>query len=161
MSEIRSKSGAVTRASVIAGALLAASAFIPDREQHASDNPVASANDGFGLTLGLEKIGLYSPSFVRGFSPQAAGNVRIEGLYFDQQGAPSKRVVDGSTIRVGVSEVGYPFPAPTGIVDYDLRRPGNGTPSGTVVASAGPFEARGGSIDGTLPLFSSELQVPM
>ena len=96
----------------------------PVRAQHASDDPVASANDGFGLTLGLESIGLYGPGFVRGFNPQTAGNVRIDGLYFDQQGALSNRVVEGSTIRIGVSEIGYAFPAPTGIVDYDLRHRG-------------------------------------
>ncbi len=99
------------------------------RAQHASDDPVASASDAFGLTLGLESIGLYGPGFVRGFNPQTAGNVRIDGLYFDQQGALSNRVVEGSTIRIGISEVGYAFPAPTGIVDYDLRHTGNGTPS--------------------------------
>jgi iron complex outermembrane receptor protein len=131
------------------------------RAQHASDDPVASANDGFGLTLGLESIGLYGPGFVRGFNPQTAGNVRIDGLYFDQQGALSNRVVEGSTIRVGVSEVGYAFPAPTGIVDYDLRRTGDGTPTATVVASAGPFEARGLSIDGDLSLIPRELKLPM
>src|ERR1700691_5772458 len=131
------------------------------RAQHASDDPVASANDGFGLTLGLESIGLYGPGFVRGFNPQVAGNVRIDGLYFDQQGSLSNRVVEGSTIRIGVSEIGYAFPAPTGIVDYDLRHPGNGTPSATIVASAGPFQARGVSIDGSLPLLSTELQLPM
>ena len=122
---------------------------------------MASANDGFGLTLGLESIGLYGPGFVRGFNPQTAGNVRIDGLYFDQQGPLSNRVVEGSTIRIGVSEIGYAFPAPTGIVDYDLRHAGNGTPSATVVASAGPFEARGVSIDGNLPLIFTELQLPM
>jgi iron complex outermembrane receptor protein len=130
------------------------------RAQHASDDPVASANDAFGLTLGLESIGLYGPGSVRGFSPQVAGNVRIDGLYFDQQGALSNRVVEGSTIRIGISEIGYAFPAPTGIVDYDLRHPGDGTPSATVVASAGPFEARGISIDGNVPLASSQLQLP-
>ena len=124
----------------------------PVRAQHASDDPVASANDAFGLTLGLESIGIYSPGGVRGFNPQTAGDVRIDGLYFDQQGALSNRVVEGSTIRVGVSEIGYAFPAPTGIVDYDLRHPGNGTPSATVVASAGPFQAHGLSIDGILPI---------
>lgn len=129
--------------------------------QHASDDPLATANDAFGLTLGLESIGLYSPGLVRGFNPQSAGNVRIDGLYFDQQGALSNRVVEGSTIRIGVSEIGYAFPAPTGIVDYDLRHPGNGTPSATVVASAGPFEARGLSVDGNLPLISSDLQLPI
>jgi iron complex outermembrane recepter protein len=131
------------------------------RAQHASDNPVASADDAFGLTLGLESIGLYNPGSVRGFNPQTAGNVRIDGLYFDQQGALSNRVVEGSTIRIGVSEIGYAFPAPTGIVDYDLRHPGDGTPSATLVASAGPFQAHGLSVDGNLPLFSSEVQLPM
>lgn len=131
------------------------------RAQHASDDPIASAADAFGLTLGLESIGLYGPSFVRGFNPQSAGNVRIDGLYFDQQGALSNRVVEGSTIRIGVSEVGYAFPAPTGIVDYDLRHAGNGTPTATVVVSSGPFEARGVSVDGDLPLLPRELQLPV
>lgn len=129
--------------------------------QHAADNPIASADDAFGLTLGLETVGMYSPGQVRGFSPQTAGNVRIDGLYFDQQGAPSNRVVEGSTIRVGVTEIGYAFPAPTGIVDYQLRQPGDGTPSATVIASAGPYDAWGVSVDGSLPVAGSELLLPM
>jgi iron complex outermembrane receptor protein len=84
---------------------------------------------------------MYGPQGVRGFSPQVAGNVRIDGLYFDQQGYLSNRVVDGSTIRVGVSESAYPFPAPTGIVDYSLRSAEAATPSASVVVSAGPFDA--------------------
>jgi iron complex outermembrane receptor protein len=151
----------IARAKGIAYSLLLACTVNTVRAQHASDDPVASANDGFGLTLGLESIGLYGPGFVRGFNPQTAGNVRIDGLYFDQQGSLSNRVVEGSTIRIGVSEIGYAFPAPTGIVDYDLRHPGNGTPSATIVASAGPFQAHGVSIDGSLPLLSTELQLPM
>jgi iron complex outermembrane receptor protein len=89
--------------------------------QHASDNPVVSAEDAFGLTVGLESTGLYNPGLIRGFNPQTAGNARIDGLYFDQQAPLTERVIEGSTIRVGISEVGYAFPAPTGIVDYDLR----------------------------------------
>ena len=131
------------------------------RAQHATDNPVASADDAFGLTIGLETIGMYGPNSVRGFNPQAAGNVRIDGLYFDQQGALSNRVVEGSAIRVGISEVGYAFPAPTGIVDYDLRHPGDGTSKASVVASDGPFAARGVSADGNVPLIGSELQLPI
>jgi iron complex outermembrane recepter protein len=162
MSAQRAKYHVVAKARAIAGALVLASSTLSTvRAQHASDDPVAAATDGFGLTLGLESIGLYGPSFIRGFNPQTAGNVRIDGLYFDQQGALSNRVVEGSTIRIGVSEIGYAFPAPTGIVDYDLRRPGDGTPRATIVASAGPFQARGASIDGSLPLISSELQLPM
>src|SRR6202167_3653349 len=158
----RSKSCSVAKARAIACALMLAVSIVGTvRAQHASDDPVASANDGFGLTLGLESIGLYGPGFVRGFNPQTAGDVRIDGLYFDQQGPLSNRVVEGSTIRIGVSEIGYAFPAPTGIVDYDLRHPGNGTPSATVVASGGPFEAYGLSVDGNLPLISSTLQLPI
>jgi iron complex outermembrane receptor protein len=129
--------------------------------QHAADNPVASAQDAFGLTLGLEAVGMYSPGQVRGFSPQAAGNVRIDGLYFDQQGALSNRVVEGSTVRVGITEIGYAFPAPTGIVDYDLRHPGSGAPTATVIASAGPYDAWGISVDGALPLAGDELRLPI
>ena len=149
------------RIGLVCALMISVSPISTIRAQHASDDPVASANDGFGLTLGLESIGLYGPGFVRGFNPQTAGNVRIDGLYFDQQGALSNRVVEGSSIRIGVSEVGYAFPAPTGIVDYDLRHPGNGMPSATVVASGGPFQAHGLSIDGSLPLISTELQLPL
>ena len=158
---IRANFAAVAMAAGAAILMLAFLPVSPVRAQHASDDPVAAANDGFGLTLGLESIGLYGPGFVRGFSPQTAGNVRIAGLYFDQHGALSNRVVEGSTIRIGVSEIGYAFPAPTGIVDYDLRRPGTATPSATIVASAGPFQAHGISIDGSVPLISTELQLPM
>src|SRR5580700_4529624 len=145
----------------IAAALIALSPPTAVFAQHASDDPLATANDAFGLTLGLESIGLYGPGLVRGFNPQSAGNVRIDGLYFDQQGALSNRVVEGSTIRIGVSEIGYAFPAPTGIVDYDLRHPGNGIPSASVVASAGPYQAKGLSVDGNLPLISGDLQLPI
>ena len=129
--------------------------------QHAADNPISAADDAYGLTLGLESVGLYSPGLVRGFNPQAAGNVRIDGLYFDQQGALSNRVIEDSTIKVGVSEIGYAFPAPTGIVDYDLRHAGGDVPSATIIANVGPYEARGASIDGSLPLIGSELVLPM
>jgi iron complex outermembrane receptor protein len=131
------------------------------RAQHAADNPIASAEDAFGLTLGLETVGMYSPGQVRGFSPEAAGNVRIDGLYFDQQGTLSNRVVEGSTVRVGITEIGYAFPAPTGIVDYELRHAGDGTANATIIANAGPYDAWGISVDGTLPLSGKELILPV
>lgn len=129
--------------------------------QHASDNPVVSAEDAFGLTLGKESIGLYDASNIRGFSPQTAGNVRIEGLYFDQQGSFSGRVIAGSRIRVGLGAIDYPFPAPTGIVDYSLQNADANAPRATVIASAGPHETRGISIDGTLPLIPDQFEVPI
>jgi iron complex outermembrane receptor protein len=149
--------GRIAARALLSCAFLASSAHA----QHASDDPVAAADDAFGLTIGLESIGIYGPGGVRGFNPQTAGNVRVDGLYFDQQGGLSNRVVEGSTIRVGVSEIGYAFPAPTGIVDYDLRRPGDGTASASVVSIVGPFQQRGLSLDAILPVGSKDFQLPI
>lgn len=148
-------------AGALTALLVLLSGAAPAWAQHATDDPLAKADDAFGLTLGLETIGLYGPGNVRGFNPQTAGDVRIGGLYFDQQGNLSNRVVEGSAVRVGLSATGYAFPAPTGIVDYDLRHVGNGTPTASVVVSAGPFEARGASIDAVLPVVGRELQLPI
>ena len=93
--------------------------------QRADENAVKAADDAFGTSVGNEKIGLYSASDVRGFSPVNAGNIRIEGLSVTEHGGFTNRIVSGSTIRVGLTAQGYPFPAPTGIADYSLRSSGN------------------------------------
>ncbi len=133
----------------------------PACAQHAADNPVLSAEDAFGLTLGTETIGLYTPQSVRGFNPQTAGNARIDGLYFDQQGSLSNRVIEASTIRVGFSEIGYVFPAPTGIVDYDLRHATPDKANATVIASSGPYNSEGVSVDGSVPIVPNRLLLPI
>lgn len=92
----------------------------PALAQSVDDNAVASADDAFGQSVGNERIGLYSTFEVRGFSPVDAGNTRIEGLYFSPVGSPPNRMVQGSRVRVGLTAQGYPFPAPTGIIDYQL-----------------------------------------
>ena len=89
------------------------------------ENAVEAADDAFGTSVGNEKIGLYNADNVRGFSPITAGNIRIEGLSVTEHGGFTQRVVSGSTIRVGLTAQGYPFPAPTGIADYSLRSSGN------------------------------------
>ncbi|TXH33671.1 MAG: TonB-dependent receptor [Burkholderiaceae bacterium] len=89
----------------------------------ANDVAVKSASDAFGTSIGRESIGLYSTSSVRGFSPTAAGNVRVEGLYFDQVWGLSSRLRQASVVRVGLSAQGFAFPAPTGIADHRLRQP--------------------------------------
>lgn len=89
-----------------------------------SENAITQAEDAFGFSSGKETLGLYSMSNVRGFSPVTAGNVRIEGLYFDQVFGLTNRVRQSSQIRVGLSAQGTLFPAPTGIVDYRLYKPG-------------------------------------
>ncbi len=93
----------------------------------AAENAVRSAADAFGTTIGRETIGLYNEENARGFSPTAAGNVRIEGLYFDQVWDLNARLQRTTQIRVGLSALGSPFPAPTGIVDYAFRTPGDET----------------------------------
>jgi iron complex outermembrane recepter protein len=95
---------------------------IPALAQRTTSNAVTAADDAFGRAVGTEKIGIYSTEEVRGFNPVEAGNVRIEGLYFDQQGIPSNRLIDSSAIRVGFAARGYPFPAPTGIADLKIDR---------------------------------------
>jgi iron complex outermembrane receptor protein len=96
----------------------------PAGAQTAQANAVSSAQDAFGTSFAHDAVGLYSPYSVRGFSPVDAGNVRIEGLYFDQVAGPTDRLIAQTTVHVGISAQGYPFPAPTGIADYSLRRPG-------------------------------------
>ncbi|MFN3592830.1 MAG: TonB-dependent receptor, partial [Thermaurantiacus sp.] len=109
------------RALLVVAALVAA----PVAAQRAGEDVVTAAEDAFGTSLGRESFGIYSAGSVRGFSPTRAGNNRILGLAFDQQSGPTRRVVAGTTIHVGLSAVGYPFPAPTGIVDNRLRLPGD------------------------------------
>ena len=129
--------------------------------QHASDDVIAVAEDAFGMTLGNDSVGIYNPNSVRGYNPQSAGNVRIDGLYFDQQAPLSNRIIDSSSIRVGIGESRYFFPAPTGIADFALRNSTTAQQNTTTVLSYGPYEARGVSVDGALPLASTSISVPV
>lgn len=130
----------------------------PALAQRTDDNAVKSAEDAFGKSVGDEQIGIYNANMVRGFSPVDAGNVRIEGLYFDQQSNPTQRLVGGTTIHVGISAQGYPFPAPTGIADYELRRPG-GKPMASVNLSLGPWGHKGVEFDAQMPISGDKLGV--
>lgn len=121
------------------------------RAQRADDNAIADAEDAFGSNDGGEDLGLYGPFDVRGFSPIDAGNVRIEGVFFDRQGDLSLRLVEGNRIRVGPSATGYAFPAPSGIVDYRLRTPGSEA-SLSGVAQVNSFGGALVEIDAALPV---------
>jgi iron complex outermembrane receptor protein len=123
----------------------------PALAQRTDDNVTAQSDDAFGRSVGNESLGIYAPYEVRGFSPIDAGNVRMEGLYFDRQTDPSNRLVEGSAIRVGIASQGYPFPSPTGIVDYDLRRVGERRVVSPVL-TYGPFDALGLELDAQLPI---------
>ena len=45
--------------------------------QNAETNVVTASADAFGVAIGVEALGVYGPSQVRGFDPLAAGNARI------------------------------------------------------------------------------------
>lgn len=108
-------------------------ATAPALPSRGSENAVTQAEDAFGFSSGKETLGLYTSSNVRGFSPVTAGNVRIDGLYFDQVFGMTNRVREATSIRIGLSAHGIPFPAPTGIVDYRMYKPGGtGSHSGLV-----------------------------
>ena len=124
--------------------------------QRAADNALMAAEDAFGTSVGNESVGLYGVGMVRGFSPVDAGNVRIEGLYFDQKAGLGSQIVRGSTVRVGVTAQAYPFPAPTGIADYHLRLPGDEVVH-SVVAGVGPYDLYSLDLVSQVPLIDSKL----
>lgn len=130
---------------------LAIATASPALGQRTGENAVASAQDAFGTSVGNERVGLYFPQNARGFSPVQAGNVRINGMYFDFQTELNERLVSGSNVRVGLTAQGYPFPAPTGVADFALRLPGSEAVASTVV-SVGPFGGPEIEIDAQLPL---------
>lgn len=121
--------------------------------QIASNNAVAAADDAFGTTVGNESTGLYDPWNARGFSPVDAGNVRIEGLYFDQQSQLNSHVRRGSTVRVGISAQSYAFPAPTGVADFSLKTPGD-TPLVSAMLGVGQYDTYLAEVDAQAPLTS-------
>jgi iron complex outermembrane recepter protein len=105
--------------------LLASSIALPAYAQRADENAVREAEDAFETSISNEDVGIYNSFVVRGFSPTRAGNIRIDGLYYDQVWAITSRLRRTTTIRIGISAQGFPFPAPTGVVDYSLRKPGS------------------------------------
>lgn len=127
--------------------------------QRASENAVTSAQDAFGTSVGDDSIGLYSSTSARGFSPKDAGNMRIEGLFYDEQGnfGYANQVGKSTTMRVGLSAQSYPFPAPTGIADIRLRLPGDRTIL-SVGSSFGPYSASyAGQVDLEMPVIKNKL----
>jgi iron complex outermembrane receptor protein len=124
--------------------------------QRTAENLVTQSADAFGKSIGSEKIGLYNSDDIRGFNPVDAGNVRVEGLYFDHLDRVPSRLVDGSTVRVGVAAQGFAFPAPTGIVDYNLTYYA-GKSEKSFMIERGPYGGAAGNAEFKLPLAGSKL----
>lgn len=119
-------------------------------QDRTDDNAVTQAEDGFGFSVGRETIGIYTSGNTRGFSPTAAGNVRIDGLYFDPAITLSSIITDSTSIKVGLSAQGYPFTAPSGIVDQLLRRPRDKA-GASIVLNADSYGSYGLEVDGSVP----------
>ena len=132
---------------------------LPAAAQRTDDNAVTAASDAFGVTVGFQTIGLYSPTNVRGFNPAQAENLRIEGLYYDQQLTYSNPFLfSRSDMRVGIAAQSYSFPSPTGIVDYKLRTPGDAALV-SVLLTRGPLNMATAEIDAQYPLVKDLLSV--
>jgi len=138
----------LAKAAMVASLVAAPQAYA----QRAEDNAVTAAADAFGTTVGNQTIGLYTPYNARGFSPAQAENLRIEGLYFDQQTTYANNYLfSGSDMRVGIAAQTYAFPSPTGIADYKLRVPG-ATPLISTVLVHGPLDEASLEIDTQFPV---------
>jgi iron complex outermembrane receptor protein len=77
---------------------------------------------------------------------------------FDQQTDLNGRISGGSTIRVGLSAQSYAFPAPTGIADFSLRKPG-AEAIASIVAGYGPWQSKYAEADIQLPIDGARLGV--
>jgi len=132
---------------------------LPANAQRAQDNAVTAASDAFGTVVGNQTIGLYSPTNARGFSPTQAQNVRIEGLYFDQQTSQTDPYLfKGTDMRVGITAQSYAFPSPSGIADLSVRTPGDKA-TASVLLVRGPLNEYAGELDTQYPLGQDVLSV--
>ncbi len=142
---------------VLAACVLGA---VPAQAQRADENVNTQSDDAFGRAVGNDRSGLYSSFEVRGFNPSEAGNVRMQGLYFDLIDLPSARLIQGNTIRVGLAAQRYPFPAPTGLVDYELALPQDQASLSVELDSAGSqIEGPGVTVNFKLPLDGKRLGI--
>jgi len=127
--------------------------------QRANENAVTAASDAFGTVVGTQTIGLYSPTNARGFSPEQAENIRIEGLYFDQETSSIDPYLFSATdMRVGITAQSYAFPSPSGIADLSLRMPGDSS-GASIVLVRGPLSGLSAEIDTHYPVVEHSLSV--
>lgn len=128
--------------------------------QEVEENAVTESDNAFGRKVGNDESGLYSVQNVRGFNPVDAGNVRADGLYVDLVEIAPRELFASSTVRVGFSAAQFPFPAPTGLIDFDVIR-ADDTPTLNFVVDTATYGVRGPSFGmrGHTPLGDSGLGV--
>ncbi len=127
------------------------------RAQRADENAVTAAEDAFGTRVGTEGVGLYDMRSARGFDPQQAGNIRVEGLYMDVQGLFGNRLTRATTMRIGLTAQSYPFPAPTGIADITMHQPADHTVTSAQVQYSKPRGMSSLILDVSTPLIGDKL----
>ena len=128
--------------------------------QRADENVVLAAEDAFGTSIGDEDIGLYSANEARGFSPSQAGNIRLNDLYFERRAPLAPGLSRGATVRVGLTAQSNPFPAPTGVIDQQLRIPGDQQIS-SVIISGGSWAEYGFHAETQTPVIEGNLVVAL
>jgi iron complex outermembrane receptor protein len=112
---------AISKSGCSALALAGLAVATPAVAQITQDDALAESDDAFGTNVGLESTGIYTEHETRGFNPLDAGNVRINGIYFDQVSFLTNKLRATTAIRVGFSAVQTPFVAPTGVVEHSMR----------------------------------------
>lgn len=123
----------------------------PAAAQLADENAGTSADDAFGSSVGNEAVGLYT-SGARARLLGGAGRERPRrGALLRPRGRHHRHgdQVDGGS--PGATAFGYTFPAPTGIVDTNLRRAGANPVLG-VRATSGEFFGPDLIIDAAIPV---------
>ena len=125
-------------------------------QQKSQENAVTSSDDAFGTSVGLEATGIYSQYNVRGFNPTDAGNARFDGVYVDPVALLTLRAKTSQAIRVGYAALEYPFAAPTGILDTQLRTAGNDFHAG-VEAHLQQYGSYVFIVDSQIPLIEDRL----
>lgn len=116
------------RAMMVAAAAIAALPAHAQTADEADERAVERAADAFGIRIGVEQIGLYSETQVRGFNLQDAGNYRINDAYFAKSGGIVDAALSGVVTRVGYNALDADFAAPSGVVEYRLRSPFDTSP---------------------------------
>lgn len=116
------RSWRLSRAAMIAAAMAALPAHGQPVDQ-TDERATQRAADAFGIRIGIEQIGLYNESQVRGFNLQDAGNFRINDAYFVRSGGLIDPILSGVVTRVGYNALDADFAAPSGVVEYRLRSP--------------------------------------
>jgi iron complex outermembrane receptor protein len=127
------------------------------QESPAEEDVVRASDDAFGRRIGVETVGLYSETSVRGFNLESAGNYRIDGHYFVRDATPVNGTIKGTVVRVGANALRYDFPAPSGVYEFQLATADPGFAAsfetGYRGGNGGPIlEANGSAASGDLGL---------